>query len=141
MKRQLTLSLLAAIAVLSVVTPAEAQQYSWNQQTNNSFNSRHNYGGNSINTTQAQLQARINQGIASGRLSQREASKLQAKLAKVAQLELKMRNSGNRLNRFERARLDAQLLALNAKITIELNDFDRRRVGYFNNGHRNNWTR
>lgn len=135
MKHLIAGSTLALLAVISLTIPANAQ-----------FNSsyRHGYGygqgkGNgfgSVNATQSQLSARINQGIRSGRLSQNEASKLRSKLAKIAQLEARMRASGNRLTASERNTLRNQLTNLSAQITRELNDAERRRVGYWNNNRR-----
>jgi hypothetical protein len=124
MKRVLTLSVVAMIAALSIMPAAEAQ-----------FRSGR-YGTNNINVVQSQLQARINAGVANGRLNQKEAARLQSKVAKISALEARMRASGNRLSSRERATLNTQLSNLSAQITRELNDFERRRVGYW--GGRNN---
>jgi hypothetical protein len=94
-----------------------------NSQFGNGFNSR--FGGG-INVTQAQLQARITAGISSGKLTRQEAAKLQAKLSRINTLEARLRSTGNRLSFGERQRLNNQLSQLNAQITREMNDFDRR---------------
>lgn len=138
MKRLIALSMLAIASTLTVMSPADAQSYN-----NRDFNRTGNYyggnfnngrfGGGQINSTQAQLQARINLGVRNGRLNQREAARLQAKLAQISQIESRMRSSGNRLTFSERTRLNNQLASLSRDITKELNDFDRRRIGYWNN--------
>jgi hypothetical protein len=126
MKALVTISMVALLAV-AATTPASAQ-----------YGGGWGYGGGnfrgSINSTQAQLQARINQGIASGRLSRQEAARLQNKLAQVAALEARMRASGARLTWNERNKLNKQLSNLNVQITRELNDFENRRIGNRNRG-------
>lgn len=136
MKRLPTISLMALLAVLTIV-PANAQNYS--QYGQHSQYAKHNQYGwrnpsnTNINVTQAQLQQRVNRGITSGRISQREATKLQEKLSRFATAEARMRTSGGRLTARERTRLNSQLAILNAEITRDLNDFERRRVSYWNN--------
>ena len=143
MKRFIAVSSLALMAVLSLSTSAEAQrgwdnrydnqgQRGWDNRYNNQFDGR--YGGG-INNTQAQLQARITAGINSGRLSNREAAKLQAKLSNIAQFEMRLRASGNRLSFNERQRLNRQLANLSSEITRDLNDYDHR----FASGRRGGW--
>ncbi len=78
------------------------------------------------------LQTRITKGLQNGRLNQQEAASLQAKLSQISAMEVRLRASGNNLSRGERNRLDRQLSTLSAQITRELNDFDNRRVGYWN---------
>jgi hypothetical protein len=134
------------------MSPADAQSYNrdFNRDRNfnqtgtyyggTNFNSGTNFnngrwgnGGSQINSTQVQLQARINMGVRNGRLNQREAARLQTKLAQISQIEARMRATGNRLTFSERNRLNNQLASLSRDITKELNDFDRRRIGYWTN--------
>jgi len=93
-----------------------------------------NWGG--IDMTQAQQNARIQAGLASGALTASEASQLRAKAAQIANLEARLRVNG--LSWIERSRLQGQLTSLNASITKELNDRNARfnsRFGHnFNNG-------
>ncbi len=122
MKGLNTLSLVALIATLAIAAPADAQ-----------YSQRWGGPGNSINVTQSNLQARINAGIASRRLSRSEANRLQNKLSQISQLEADMRMSGRRLSFRERTSLNNKLARLNSEITRELNDFEHRRVGYWGN--------
>lgn len=111
---------IATLALLAVMTSAPAQaQQGWDSRQNSRY-------GSGINTTQSQLQARINSGVNSGRLTQREASRLQSKLNHIANIEARMRASGNRLSFGERQRLNNQLSQLSADITQQMNDFERR---------------
>lgn len=130
MKRVLLLSIIALTTALSAM-PAYAQ-YSNGYQLGNYFNNRWS-ADSRIDTMQSRLQARINQGISDGRLSQSEASRLQSKLSKIANLEARLRMSGNRLTFNERNKINRQLDSLNMQISREMNDFERRRVGFFNN--------
>ncbi|MBA3859456.1 MAG: hypothetical protein C0507_21335 [Cyanobacteria bacterium PR.3.49] len=117
MKRIIATSLIALSAVL-ISLPANAQGY-------------RGYGyGNNINSTQAQLQARINNGIASRRLSRSEAQKLQFKLNRINNIEAQMRSSGG-LSFRERNNLNRQLTNLRNEINRDMNDFERRRIGFF----------
>lgn len=122
MKRILTLSIAALLLGVGFSGPAMAQYYGYGS------------GGSGINQSQARLQARINAGIANGRISQREAANLNRKMSDLAQLEARMRASGNRLSFSERARLNAKVATLNFQVSKDLNDFERRRIGFW--GHR-----
>lgn len=125
--RGLTTISLVAVTLLLGIAPANAQyhHYSWNTTR----------GGN-VNVMQAQLQARINRGIADGRLSSSEANRLQGKLNRINNLEARMRAERG-LSFKERSRLMNQISSLNNDITRQLNDFERRRIGFWNN--RRNW--
>ena len=116
MKRIIATSLIALSAVL-ISLPANAQGFRYGH-------------GNNINSTQAQLQARINNGIASRRLSRSEAQKLQFKLNRINNIEAQMRSSGG-LSFRERNNLNRQLANLRNEITRDMNDFERRRIGFF----------
>ncbi len=131
MNRLFSLSMIALVATTIVISPAMAQNYhhnNWNQRR-----------GDNINSTQAVLQSRINQGIRDGRLNRQEASHLQNKISQIAVFEARKRNSGNRLSYGERNSLMTKLNNLNNEITRELNDFDHRRIGYWNNNYRRNF--
>lgn len=127
MKRILTLSFAALLLGVGFSGPAMAQYYGygsgWNSQ-----------GG--INQSQARLQARINAGIANGRISQREANRLNQRMASLAQMEARMRADGRGLSFSERARLQARIASLNLQVTRELNDFERRRIGFWGGWNR-----
>lgn len=125
MKNLTTLSLVAVLAALTIA-PAQAQY---------NYNSRYHTGvgyRNDINATEARLSARISRGVADGRLSRREESRLRAKLSQIADIEARMRASGSRLNFRERQRLQYQLASLSNDINRQMNDFERRRIGYWN---------
>ena len=79
------------------------------------------HGGN-INVHQSLLRQRINAGISSGRLTRAEASRLLNEETRIAQLEDRLRASGNRLSFDEQRRLYSELDQLSAKINKELND-------------------
>lgn len=122
MKRILTLSIAALLLGVGFSGPAMAQYYGYGSDF-------HSQGG--INQAQARLQARINAGIANGRINQREAAKLNRKMADLSQMEARMRASGSRLSFTERARLNARIASLNIQVTRDLNDFEHRRIGFW----------
>ncbi len=153
MKRVIAVASFALLAVAALSTPANAQSCgSTNGYSNSQFNSAANFGdrfdgrfgnrfgsgsgfnsqysafnngfGGNIDGTQARIENRINAGISSGRLSHGEAARLQGRYAEIANLEVQLRASGNRLSPFERQRLTAQLSSLNHAITHEMNDGD-----------------
>lgn len=124
MKYTKAFSFLAIMAAFACITPAQAQYgygsgYGWNPN---------------IDSMQAQLQQRINQGISNGRLSQREAARLQAKMSNLNTIEARMRLSGNRLSRGERNSLQRRLASLSQEISRDLRDFERRRIGWNRGG-------
>lgn len=128
MKRFITITTMAILSVVALSsTPANAQR-GWD----NNYRS-----GGSINATQAQLQARINNGISSGRLTQGEASRLQSKLNRIGALEARLRANDGRLSFRERQRLNSDLNMLAADITRQLNDFDTRFAHRHGGGWRN----
>ncbi|MFN8655214.1 MAG: hypothetical protein U0105_02645 [Candidatus Obscuribacterales bacterium] len=121
---------LVGLVTLMAATPANAQY-----QFGHGGNPQFGYGGNTINSQQAQMQTRINRGVQSGRLNSSEAARLQSKLAQINQIEARMRMSGNRLSFKERQKLQSMIAQLNSDITRDLNDFERRRVGFYGNRH------
>lgn len=120
MKRIITLSIAALLLGAGLSGPALAQYY-----------------GGGVNQAEAQMQARISAGVSNGRLSQREASNLQRRLAELQRLEARLRGPNGRLSFGERARLDGRIASLNAQITRDLNNFEHRQVGYWN--HHRRW--
>lgn len=126
----LTLALGATLMTLSL--PANAQ-YGFDFRFNNRGNFRYDDGG--IDARQSRLQARINRGIADGRLSPYESARLQARLDRIARMEARMRSTGYGLNGFEINMLNNQLSNLSDQVAHDLNDFDRVRTGYW--GDRN----
>ena len=108
MKRYLTLAL-AAAATLAVPAVADAQAFrSINQRQENQFQ-------------------RIEQGVRSGALTRREASRLRAEFSALNDLEQRYRRS-NGLSPGERSDLNRRFDALSRRIRLEKNDRqDRRR--------------
>lgn len=120
MKRVLSLALIA-VAMFSS-TGAQAQR------------------GGGINATQAQLQSRIDRGIASGQINNQEAKELQRKMSRISAMESRMRGPGNRLNPAERAKLQQELSELNSDITRQMTDFEGRKHGFYpGRGGGNGW--
>lgn len=115
---------------------ANANGYGYGYGNRDRFGNAFNRFGN-IDNTQDRLQQRITAGINSGRLTQSESARLQAKFSQIATLEANLRASGNRLSMGERQRLISQLNRLNSDVTRQMNDFDGRMA----NGGRYGWNR
>ncbi|ATY33713.1 hypothetical protein [Sphingomonas psychrotolerans] len=84
-------------------------------------------GWQNINARQARLEARINQGIRSGALSRREATRLKMQFRELSRLEARYRASRPGLTLAERRDLDRRFDALSARIQIEKHDRNGRR--------------
>ena len=110
--KKMILTLVAASALTAAALPAAAAPY----------------GANNINAHQAQIEHRINQGLRSHRLSQREAAVLRAQVREVARLEARYRVNG--LQTWERRDLDRRLDRLGAQVTAQLNDRNGHAGGY-----------
>lgn len=80
----------------------------------------------SINGRQANLEARINQGVRSGQLSRSEAARLRAEFASLNRLEAQYRRSRPGLTLAERRDLDRRFDALSARINYQKHDRERR---------------
>jgi hypothetical protein len=80
----------------------------------------------SINGRQANLEARINQGVRSGQLSRSEAARLRAEFNSLARLEAQYRRSRPGLTLAERRDLDRRFDALSARIRVQKHDRERR---------------
>ncbi len=79
----------------------------------------------SINARQARLDQRIDQGIRSGALTRREATRLRTDSRQLAQLETRYRRSGGLSGR-ERQDLDRRYDALAAQVRWDKHDRRRR---------------
>jgi hypothetical protein len=136
MRKIIPVTLIAAALVAVVSTPVMAQTCNVNAYGNGGFGNFTNVGyrnGGNIDVKESQLQARINAGIASGALTSREASRLQAQLANINNLEARLRMSGGHLSFQERARLQADLSRFSMNLNSQLTDNETR----WNNSHRN----
>lgn len=79
-----------------------------------------------INARQANLDARINQGIRSGTLTRAEATRLRAQFRDLSRLEARYRATRPGLTLAERRDLDRRFDALSSRIRFEKHD----RQGY-----------
>ncbi|HEV2748062.1 MAG TPA: hypothetical protein VGW34_12285 [Allosphingosinicella sp.] len=86
-------------------------------------------GWQSINQRQAILDQRIDQGVRSGAISQREAILLRGEFRTLANLEAEYRRSGGRLSDGELADLDRRFDALSARVRIERQNWQYRPGG------------
>ena len=76
----------------------------------------------SINQRQANLDRRIDQGIRSGDLTRREATRLREQFADLSRLERQYRRSGGRLTVAERQDLDVRFDRLSQRIYAQRHD-------------------
>jgi hypothetical protein len=111
------------LAAASVAVPAAAQSYGPNHGPNRPPVASHN-NWQSIAQRQAQLDRRIDQGVRSGQLTRREATRLRSELNSLARLETQYRRGG--LSAWERNDLDRRFDRLEAQIRAERRDHDRR---------------
>ena len=103
--------LLAGLSVAAAVLPTAASAAPWSN----------------INSRQANLETRINQGIRSGTLNRQEAFRLRSEFRGLVNLEARYRRGG--LSMWERTDLNRRFDVLSAKIRIERHDRNDRR-GY-----------
>ena len=75
-----------------------------------------------INQRQAQIEARINQGIRTGALDRREAYRLRAEFRAIAQLETRYRMSRPGLTPAEYRDLDRRLDSLSRMVQLQKHD-------------------
>ena len=114
------------LAAASVAVPAAAQSYGPNHGPNRPPVAGPGYNNwQSINQRQAQLDRRIDQGVRSGQLSRREATRLRSEFNSLVRLETQYRRGG--LSAWERTDLDRRFDRLSAQIRVERNDRDNRR--------------
>ena len=79
-----------------------------------------------INARQNRIEMKINQGIRSGALTQREAMQLRGQFRSIANLEARYRASRPGLTVAERLDLDRRFDALERSIRVQKNDRDTR---------------
>ena len=114
------------LAAASVAVPAAAQSYGPNHGPNRPPVAGPGYNNwQSINQRQVQLDRRIDQGVRSGQLSRREATRLRSEFNSLVRLESQYRRGG--LSAWERTDLDRRFDRLSAQIRVERNDRDNRR--------------
>ncbi len=89
---------------------------------NNTAHRHHYNGGGSIDQRQSFIMQRIQRGIASGRLTQREANNLIREAQQLESLEARLKQSNNGMSYAEQHLLVAQIDQLNQKVSKELND-------------------
>lgn len=104
---------LAAGSALIAVAPGVASAQAWM----------------SINQRQANLDARIDQGVRSGELTRAEAITLRGDFRTLEQLEAQYRRSGGGLDARERADLDRRFDQLSSRVYAQKHDRDDRGGG------------
>ena len=109
-----------ALAAVSVAAPSFAQSYHRPAPHAVSYGS-----WQSINARQANLDRRIDQGVRTGQLSRREATRLRSEFNSLLRLEANYRRGG--LTAWERNDLDRRFDRLSANIRYERRDRDNRR--------------
>ncbi|MEH3103107.1 MAG: hypothetical protein PGN12_04295 [Sphingomonas phyllosphaerae] len=97
--------LIAGIGLAGVTVPVAASAAPWQ----------------SINARQARLDQRIDQGIRSGTLDRREATRLRRDSRQLVQLETRYRRSGG-LSNWERQDLNRRFDALSARVRWDKHD-------------------
>lgn len=125
-----------ALVAASVAVPAAAQSYGHDRggRDHDRYEQRGDYGWQSINQRQYQLDRRIDQGVRNGSLTRREAGRLRAEFNQLVRLEANYRRGG--LSRWERNDLDARFDRLSARIRYERHDRDDRYDRYDGRGRR-----
>jgi opacity protein-like surface antigen len=131
--KKLLLSVAAASALLgaAAAAPAMADPYDgYGRHDRGDYGDRYDrdggYGG--IDMRQSRIEHRIDRGLRTGRLSPREARRLEGQARDIARLEARYRWDG--LNGFERADLNRRLDYLEARLNRELRDGDAYGYGY-----------
>lgn len=97
---------LAGIGLALAAVPASAQAQNWQP----------------LAARQANVEARINQGIRSGALTRPEAQRLRADYRQLIQLERRYRQSGGRFTVAERRDLDQRYNMLSRRIAVQKRD-------------------
>ncbi|WEK58301.1 MAG: hypothetical protein P0Y52_01820 [Candidatus Brevundimonas phytovorans] len=115
-----------AVAVASAALPAAAQSYGHNNGPARGPVYAQNYNGwQSVTQRKYSLDRRIDQGVRTRQLSNREASRLKSELNSLVRLERQYQQGG--LTRWERQDLDRRYDSLSAKVRYERNDHNGRR--------------
>ena len=109
------------LAAVSVAAPSFAQSYQRRPVV------QHAGSGSwqSINARQSNLDRRIDQGVRSGQISRREATRLRGEFNSLLRLEANYRRGG--LTAWERTDLDRRFDRLSAQVRNERHDRDNRR--------------
>ena len=121
-----------AISAVAAAPPAFAQPRPYGDRDRDGVpNAYDNYNNNrgyrgygswqSINSRQANLDRRIDQGVRNGSLTRAEAVRLRSEFRQIAYLESRYRRS-NGLSNWERQDLDRRFDRLSAKIRYERHD-------------------
>jgi hypothetical protein len=111
-------SIAAAAALPAVASGAPMPGYGFQQGAWQNINARQN-----------RIEMKINQGIRSGALTQREAMQLRGQFRSIANLEARYRASRPGLTVAERLDLDRRFDALERSIRVQKNDRDTRGHG------------
>ncbi|MBB5709760.1 hypothetical protein [Sphingomonas xinjiangensis] len=83
-------------------------------------------GWQNVNARQARLETRIDQGIRSGAITRREATRLRNDFRALSRLEAQYRRSRPGLTLNERRDLDRRVDALSARIRVQKHDNQHR---------------
>ncbi|MEP6902874.1 MAG: hypothetical protein ABJA66_14065 [Actinomycetota bacterium] len=113
MKKFISVFFAGFMMLWGVSAIAEAKSYTQPQQN--------------INRRQRRQQRRIRGGYRSGRLTRREASRLERREVRTNRMERRFRRSGNGLSRRERRRLAINLNRNSRRIYRQKHDRQRRR--------------
>jgi hypothetical protein len=114
-----------AVAVASAALPAAAQSYDRHGPSRGHGYEQSYNGWQSVTQRKYNLDRRIDQGVRSRQLSNREASRLKNELNSLVRLERQYQQGG--LTRWERQDLDRRYDRLSAKVRYERNDHNGRR--------------
>ena len=112
-------------AVASAALPAAAQSYGPSHHARPPVHQAGYGNWSSINARQAGLDRRIDQGVRTGQLSRREATRLRGEFNGLLRLEANYRRGG--LTAWERTDLDRRFDRLSAQVRNERHDRDNRR--------------
>lgn len=124
MKKTVLIPALALVAA-SVAVPAAAQSYDRHDRDRGDRYEQNRGGWQSISNRKYQLDRRIDQGVRTRQLSQREAYRLKSELNALVRLEASYMRGG--LTQFERRDLDRRYDRLSAQVREERRDRDGRR--------------
>jgi len=113
-------SIISSLRNLETQVNIAVQSGQRNRRNNISW---HRHGsGNSIDARQSFIMQRIQRGIASGRLTQREANMLIREAQQLDSLEARLKQSRGGMSFAEQQMLTAQIAELNRKVSKELSD-------------------
>ena len=113
----LTLALMAPLAVAQ-----EASNSTTDASSSSTEAKKKPAHPRSINQRQERQGKRIDQGVQSGQLNEKEAARLEAQQKALAEREAKMRESGDKLTKGERVALQKQQNRTSRRIAKQKND-------------------